>query len=178
MVWKSCQGFFELHFCHICLIILLYYNCIHVYINKTILLCNVIYISFRNRSKIWHICHKPITSTCPSLFAISFVPVLYLGNVYPKVISPLEVNCPSFSLFMVLFQQTWLLIDGWDAFLLVFFFLRHFLVSQGSYRSWKTWKVMEFQNFIFHAWKVMEFNCRFLKFMESDKSEDDKAWTA
>ena len=121
VVWKSCQGFFELHFCHICLIILLYYNCIHVYINKTILLWNVIYISFRNRSKIWHICHKPITSTCPSLFAISFVPVLYLGNVYPKVISPLEVNCPSFSLFMVLFQQTWLLIDGLDAFLLVFF---------------------------------------------------------
>ena len=80
---------------------------------------------------------------------------------------------------MVLFQQTWLLIDGLDAFLLVFFFfLRHFLVSQGSYRSWKTWKVMEFQNFIFRAWKVMEFNCRFLKFMESDKSEDDKAWTA
>ena len=102
------------------------------------------------------------------------MPVLYLGNVYPKVISPLEVNCPSFSLFMVLFQQTWLLIDGLDAFLLVFFFLRHFLVSQGSYRSWKTWKVMEFQNFIFHAWKVMEFNCRFLKFMESDKVKTTK----
>ena len=27
-------------------------------------------------------------------------------------------------------------------------------------RSWKTWKVMEFRNFIFQAWKVMEFNCR------------------
>ena len=65
-----------------------------------------------------------------------------------------------------------------DAFLLVFFFLRHFLVSQGSCRSWKTWKVMEFQNFIFQAWKVMEFNCWPLKVMESDKSADDKAWTA
>ena len=174
MVWKSCQGFFGLHFYHICLIILLYYNCIHVYINKTILLWNVISFFQKQIINMAH-CHKPITSSCPSLFAISFVSVLYLGNVDPKVISPLEVNCPSWSLFMVLFQQTWLLIDGLDAFLLVFFFLRHFLVSQGSYRSWKTWKVMEFQNFIFQAWKVMEFNCRSL---ESDKSEDDKAWTA
>ena len=33
------------------------------------------------------------------------------------------------------------------------------LISQGSYRSWKTWKVMEFHNFIFQAWKVMEFRC-------------------
>ena len=30
---------------------------------------------------------------------------------------------------------------------------------QGSYRSWKTWKVMEFYDFIFQAWKVMEFRC-------------------
>ena len=30
-------------------------------------------------------------------------------------------------------------------------------VNQGLYRSWKTWKVMEFENFIFQAWKVMEF---------------------
>ena len=28
---------------------------------------------------------------------------------------------------------------------------------QGSYRSWKTWKVMRFKNFIFKAWKIMEF---------------------
>ena len=28
---------------------------------------------------------------------------------------------------------------------------------QGSYRSWKSWKVMESYNFIFQAWKVMEF---------------------
>ena len=27
---------------------------------------------------------------------------------------------------------------------------------QGLYRSWKTWKVMEFKNFIFRAWKVVE----------------------
>ena len=36
---------------------------------------------------------------------------------------------------------------------------------QGSYRSWKTWKVMEFKNFIFHAWKVMEFSFRSWKVM-------------
>ena len=36
----------------------------------------------------------------------------------------------------------------------VFFVLKP---VQGSYRSWKTWKVMEFKNFIFQAWKVMEF---------------------
>ena len=34
--------------------------------------------------------------------------------------------------------------------------------EQGSYRSWKTWKVMKFKNFIFQACKVMEFeNTRF-----------------
>ena len=38
---------------------------------------------------------------------------------------------------------------------------------QGLYRSWKTWKVMEFKNFIFRAWKVVEFNCRSLKVMEN-----------
>ena len=31
------------------------------------------------------------------------------------------------------------------------------ILKQGSYRSWKTWKVMEFKNFIFQACKVMEF---------------------
>ena len=36
----------------------------------------------------------------------------------------------------------------------VFFVLKP---VQGSYRSWKTLKVMEFKNFIFQAWKVMEF---------------------
>ena len=30
------------------------------------------------------------------------------------------------------------------------------LPVQGSYRSWKTWKVMEFKYFSFQAWKVME----------------------
>ena len=28
---------------------------------------------------------------------------------------------------------------------------------QGLYRSWKTWKVVEFYDYIFQAWKVMEF---------------------
>ena len=40
--------------------------------------------------------------------------------------------------------------------------------AQGSYRSWKTWKVMEFYDFIFHAWKVMEFRCGSWKGMEND----------
>ena len=31
-------------------------------------------------------------------------------------------------------------------------------LQQGSYRSWKTWKVMKFKNFTFQAWKVMEYN--------------------
>ena len=39
--------------------------------------------------------------------------------------------------------------------------------TQGSYRSWKTWKVMEFRSFIFQAWRVMEFNCQSLKVMEN-----------
>ena len=38
---------------------------------------------------------------------------------------------------------------------------------QGWYRSWKTWKVMEFKNFIFKAWKVMKFNFLSLKTMEN-----------
>ena len=40
-------------------------------------------------------------------------------------------------------------------------------LKQGLYRSWKTWKVMEFKHFIFQAWKVMEFNSRSLKVMEN-----------
>ena len=39
--------------------------------------------------------------------------------------------------------------------------------SQGSYRSWKTWKVMEFKNFTIQAWKVMEFDYRSFKVMEN-----------
>ena len=27
------------------------------------------------------------------------------------------------------------------------------------YRSLKTWKIMEFKNFVFQAWKVMQFTC-------------------
>ena len=38
---------------------------------------------------------------------------------------------------------------------------------QGLYRSWKTWKVMEFKYFSFQAWKVMEFNCWLWKGMEN-----------
>ena len=30
---------------------------------------------------------------------------------------------------------------------------------QGSCRSWKTWKVMEFYGFIFQAWQVMKYRC-------------------
>ena len=40
-------------------------------------------------------------------------------------------------------------------------------MTQGSYRSWKTWKVMEFRYFSFQAWKVMEFNCWLWKGMEN-----------
>ena len=32
-----------------------------------------------------------------------------------------------------------------------------FVTSQGSYRPWKSWKVMEFKNFMFKSWKVIEF---------------------
>ena len=39
--------------------------------------------------------------------------------------------------------------------------------KQGSYRSWKTWKVIEFKNLIFQAWKVMKFNCQSLKIVEN-----------
>ena len=36
-----------------------------------------------------------------------------------------------------------------------------------THKSWKTFKVMEFKNYIFQAWKVMELNCRSLKVMEN-----------
>ena len=39
--------------------------------------------------------------------------------------------------------------------------------TQGSYRSWKTWKVMELKSFSFQAWKVMKFNCWLGKGMEN-----------
>ena len=42
-----------------------------------------------------------------------------------------------------------------------------FVDIQGSYRSWKTWKVMESYNFIFQAWKVMEFRFGSWKVMEN-----------
>ena len=46
-------------------------------------------------------------------------------------------------------------------------FLHSVKMLQGWYRSWKTWKVMEFKNFIFKAWKVMKFNFLSLKAMEN-----------
>ena len=41
------------------------------------------------------------------------------------------------------------------------------ITVQGSYRSWKTWKVMEFYNFILQAWKVLKFKCASWKVMEN-----------
>jgi len=38
---------------------------------------------------------------------------------------------------------------------------------QGLYRSWKTWKVMEFCFLAFQAWKVMEVCVELLKVMEN-----------
>ena len=38
---------------------------------------------------------------------------------------------------------------------------------QGSYGSWKTWKVMEFYNLIPQAWKGMEFRCGSWKVLEN-----------
>ena len=40
-------------------------------------------------------------------------------------------------------------------------------LQQGSYSSWKTWKVMEFYNFIFQAWKVLKFTFGSWKVMEN-----------
>ena len=37
---------------------------------------------------------------------------------------------------------------------------------QGSYGSWKSWKVMEFDNCKFQAWKVLDFQVKSLKVME------------
>jgi len=37
---------------------------------------------------------------------------------------------------------------------------------QGLYRSWKTWKVMEFYNFIFQACKVLKLKCESWKVVE------------
>ena len=41
------------------------------------------------------------------------------------------------------------------------------LQMHGSHRSWKIWKVVEFKNFIFQAWEVMEFYCWSLKVIEN-----------
>ena len=61
---------------------------------------------------------------------------------------------------------------------------QHF--SQGSYRSWKTWKVKEFKCFSFQAWKVVGFNnvghgksweiivCVLCKFLQVPKQRQHK----
>ena len=43
-----------------------------------------------------------------------------------------------------------------------------YLLQQGLYRSWKTWKVMKCKNYIFQAWIVMKFNCWSWKVMENE----------
>ena len=45
------------------------------------------------------------------------------------------------------------------------FILMSYHMKQCSYGSWKTSKVMEFKNFIFRDWKVMEFYGRSWKVM-------------
>ena len=40
--------------------------------------------------------------------------------------------------------------------------------EQGLYKSLKTWKVMEVKNFIFQAWKIMEFYVKFDKLDTAD----------
>jgi len=44
---------------------------------------------------------------------------------------------------------------------------------QGFYKSLKTWKVTEFKNVIFQAWKVMEFYCWSWKVMEVNSLMSD-----
>ena len=45
---------------------------------------------------------------------------------------------------------------------------KRYTCTQGLYKPWKTWKVMEFDDFIFPAWKVMEFRCGSWKIMQND----------
>lgn len=39
--------------------------------------------------------------------------------------------------------------------------------SQGSYGFKETWTVMKFNNFLFQAWKIVEFNCQSWKVTEN-----------
>ena len=55
----------------------------------------------------------------------------------------------------------------WSKVLRSFFNIVCYVHYQGSYRSWKTWKVMEFYNFTFQAWKLMEFRWGSWKVMEN-----------
>ena len=49
-------------------------------------------------------------------------------------------------------------------------FIEPCIILQGLYRSWKTWKVIEFYNFIFQAWKVMILKCGSWKVMEKQNT--------
>jgi len=64
--------------------------------------------------------------------------------------------------------KVWKLIQAWMRFkqyqcIAVLTFHANWLENSWScfefFWSLKTWKVMEFKNFIFQAWKIMEFNC-------------------
>ena len=49
-----------------------------------------------------------------------------------------------------------------DVYVLLIALLRQ---DSSRYGSWKTWKVMEVCDFVFQAWKVMDFNCGTWKYM-------------
>ena len=55
----------------------------------------------------------------------------------------------------------------WTKYAFLNFPINNIFLSQGSYRSWKTWKVMEFYNFIFQAWKVLKFRYGSWKVIEN-----------
>ena len=75
-----------------------------------------------------------VLSTCKTISFSLFLLTSFGRENFKQSLQPLyiPINCPSFYCFIL----------------------------QGSYRLWKTWKVMEFSNLIFQAWKVKEFNCR------------------
>ena len=66
-----------------------------------------------------------------------------------------------FSFFIIIFKANLI------PFSLIYSKRKNNLFTQGSCRSWKTWKVMEFYNFIFQAWKVLKFRCGSWKVIEN-----------
>jgi len=52
----------------------------------------------------------------------------------------------------------------------------HHFPNQGSYGSWKTWKVMEFKYFSFQAWKLVEFNWWLCQKIPKNKDDIDRFW--